>query len=163
MKIFFKFTKLRNFILVTEIVFLVTFLCEASQNTLDENILNADLIFTSVTENKIITLVSSSTFVVIQELKPGIKFSPIEKVRKGVIQLIYGENNSFVLKVGSELLPVENSTSTLFYFGDGGVANMHDIENGMKVYVFGYFKSDNSMMAASKIVIANKKVFIWKH
>lgn len=109
---------------------------ERSQGTIDSTRVNA-----SKVEN---------------ESKVEATFIPVEKAKKGVIQSINKKNDSFVLVVKGSPLYVLDTATTTFYFGNEEPATIDDITEGANLYAFGYMKSDNSMMMASKIVIANK-------
>lgn len=101
---------------------------------------------------------SSNTFIGPAE---EIKFIPIEKARRGVVQDIndIGSKYSlFTVQLSSSTLYVESNATTTYLFGDGSKASADDINKNMKIYVFGYIKSDDSSMIASKIIIANKSV-----
>lgn len=84
------------------------------------------------------------------------KFILREKVKSGVVQEIESENDFFTLKVGNKLYPIEYNASTTFYLGKGDLASLNDLQVDMKIYVFGYIKSDDSAILATKVVMANK-------
>lgn len=87
---------------------------------------------------------------------PEIKPTPIEKVKIGTVETIDNDSNSLMLKIGDTFLPVEYNASTTFYSGEGNKVDVSDVEDTMKIYVFGYYNSDASVMSAIKIVIANE-------
>lgn len=95
-----------------------------------------------------------------QEFIPDMVFIPVEKVKKGVVQSFDRAKKSIIIKVGDKLISVQNTASTTFYFGGGNATDEYSIDNDMKIYVFGYVNSDNTMISALKIVIANKSRFI---
>lgn len=164
MKIFITHIKSRNFILITEVVILAPFTYVSNEDArletredfvvdrelLDKNDCVAGLIFSSDSSTK-----KKEPLVVA-------KFIPTEKVKRGIVQNIDENSNSFILKVGETLLPIEKTATTTFYFGKGDEASSRDITNDMKVYVFGYIKSDNSGMSASKIIISNRAKILSK-
>lgn len=133
-------TKPKNFMIITGIVLSVPFAYAVNQNI-------------SPRINATINSVSTTTD---EHLISGPKFVLIEKVKKGVIQSINNENNSFVLQVGNKLITVENNASTTFYFGNEEEAKLDDFNIDTKIYVSGYIRSDDSAMSALKIIIANK-------
>lgn len=95
-----------------------------------------------------------------QEFIPDVVFLPVEKVKKGVVQSFDRTKKSIIIKAGDKLISVQNTASTTFYFGGGSVTDEYSVDNNMKIYVFGYANSDNTMISALKIVIANKSRFL---
>lgn len=155
-----KFTIFINYlVLVTPIVlFLLPF-----STTADEELQTIPSIHKAMSSNGRLTVVTQVIIVATssvpsknKDIMTEIKFIPIEKVKMGTVESIDIKNNSLVIKIGSMILPVENNATTSFYFGSGTETKMEDIDIDMKIYVFGYIKSDNSLMQATKIVIANK-------
>jgi hypothetical protein len=97
-----------------------------------------------------------------KDSKKEATFSVVEKVKIGLIQNLNKENIFFNLDTREKSIFVENNASTTFVFGDGRTASVDDLKNDKKVYVFGYIKSDNSIMLATKIVVANKSIMTRK-
>ena len=83
-------------------------------------------------------------------------FIPEEKVRIGVIEDANTPKKLFTIKIGTTTLFTEIKPDVTVYLGNGEKAKVEDIKDGMKVYLFGYLKNDNTSMLVSKIVIANK-------
>jgi hypothetical protein len=90
------------------------------------------------------------------ESKVEVRFVPVEKAKKGIVQSLDKSNDSFVILVKGTPLYVLDTATTTFYFGNGEVATIDDIAEGTTLYAFGYMRSDNEVMVTSKIVIANK-------
>lgn len=103
---------------------------------------------------------STSSYTKMQEFIPDVVFLPVEKVKKGVVQSFDRTKKSIIIKAGDKLISVQNTASTTFYFGGGSVTDEYSVDNNMKIYVFGYANSDNTMISALKIVIANKSRFL---
>lgn len=158
MKIFITHVKPRNFILITEVLLLAPFSYATNQNIPPEIGESTRIVFAPTVENKhdAELAFSSATTSKNKKSETDVKFIPIEKVRRGIVQTIDDKNNSLILKVGDILLPVKSTATTTFYFGEGEKATSGDVTNNMKIYVFGNIKSDNSSMYASKIVISNR-------
>lgn len=112
----------------------------------------------SKVNTKMNPIFSSSTSYGAKDATVESKDSLIEKVKSGTVQTINGDTHSLVIQVGDKLLSIENNASTTFYFGGGEKADMSDINSNMKIYVFGYITNDASVIAATKIVIANKAI-----
>lgn len=136
-------TKPKNLVITIGIILLVPFAYALNQNTQFDS-MTKNITSTQLDEEK-----ETSTI-------PEVKFMKGEKVRKGIVQNVDTINNSLTIKIGNELLYVENNATTTYYFGGGEIAMQDDVSADTKIYVFGYLKSDNSLMSASKIVIANK-------
>ncbi len=110
-------------------------------------------------QEKAITSLASTTDIVTESPAVSVEFMPTEKVRMGKIKSIDDKNNSFVIQIGNRSLYVENTATTSFYLGGGESSSLNEMAIDMKVYVFGYIKSDDSAMLATKVVIANKIIY----
>ena len=147
MKIFTAYIRSRNFLLTLgTFIVLSPFAYAASQNTgmMSSMMTGTNFIFSSSTPNEA------------QKAVAEVKILPEERVRKGVIENIDTATNSFTLRVLDRVIIVKNNATTTFYSGDGEEIDRKDINEGAKVYVFGYVASNDSVMSASKIVITNK-------
>lgn len=163
MKTYITKTKLRNIIITFTIVSFSSYVYAANKITQlsgETSTTSGSILIPEVEANYIFH--SSTSFVDIEFKNPVVeaKFILKEKVRSGIVQVLdNGNSNLFVLKIGDKLLNVETNATTTYYFGDASKARVDDIETGMKIYVFGYIKSDNSVILTSKIVIADKSRF----
>lgn len=161
MKQFITFSKPKKFVLITEMLILAPFSYTINYSEEIESSQDSTSTTTFILGSGSDLLLSSSTLITIPKPEKKVPFSPIEKVKKGFVDSIYSSSSLF-LKVGDNVVYVESDPATSFYFGDEKTANFNDLEPMTKLYVFGRMKSDNSMMLASKIVIANKKTLPWK-
>lgn len=84
---------------------------------------------------------------------------PQEKVKIGFIQTIDSDSKQITLLVGNTLYVIENTEATTFFFGNEDVADFETLDNGMRIYAFGYIdEASQARMSALKIVIANKSL-----
>jgi hypothetical protein len=86
-----------------------------------------------------------------------IKIDEKAKVRKVTIQHLDG-STSFVADVDGLAVPVAIDASTTVYLGNGDEAEIGSLRNGLNVYVFGPYDPDTKSIAATKIVIRNKRI-----
>lgn len=84
---------------------------------------------------------------------------PQEKVKIGFIQTIDSDSKQIALLVGNTLYVIENTEATTFFFGNEDIADFETLDNGMRIYAFGYIdEASSTRMSALKIVIANKSL-----
>ncbi len=130
------FYNFKNYILIGIIVILIPFAYAKNQDDEDMDI------------------IAMNTFIGPME---EIKFIPIDKVKRGVIKSVDRVENTFIIQMSTTTsLRIETTATTTFSEGENLPISFYDINPTMKVYIFGYMKSDNSAMLASKIIVAHK-------
>jgi hypothetical protein len=90
-------------------------------------------------------------------------FTPVfgteEKAKKGNLVEIDTQADSFTLQSNHTLYTVLTGTSTAFVDGEGNEISIDDLNGEIPIYVFGFVRSDNKVIQATKIVLANKAKF----
>lgn len=161
-----KYISLRNFFIaaIPVVIILIPLVYASNQSTQVKAGVDTSNKM-SMIENKTEDIPPLTIFDGVEEPTAEATFIPVEKVRRGIVQTIDIKNNLFVIKVDGKftyLMSVESNASTTVYFGGGEKAEMNDIDTKMKIYVFGLMKTDNSVIVATKIIIANESRLLRK-
>jgi hypothetical protein len=152
-------TKLKNFAIVGGMVIVMPFTYVVGQDIEPQTEPGVEIDITPRIESEYDFLETPSTFVGLRDPSPDLEFIPVEKARKGIVESVDIANNSLVVKIGENVLHVENNATTTFTFADEKRASIYDISPDMKIYAFGNLRSDGSIMRASRIIIVNKTKF----
>lgn len=154
------FYAIKNNTIIASVVLLVPFAYAATQK-------NTPSVSSSDDTSSVLlassTIITASIPELSQETGVRLTYGVVEKAKKGMIEKIDPMTNTFRLYTGSSTLLIYNSASTAFYTGKGETIEFEDLDTDMPVYVFGFMRSDNRAIIASKVIVANKSKLLRGH
>lgn len=100
------------------------------------------------------TLLASSTILTAEI--PGLTYNTIERARKGTVEDSGRGQDSFIFTAGNKSFKVNMTATTTFYTAEGNISSFNSLKNGSLVYVFGFIRTDEKEIIATKVVFANK-------
>ena len=87
---------------------------------------------------------------------PGLTYGTVEKARKGTVEDVSKEDKTFIFTTGNKSFNVTTTATTTFYTADGNVSSFSSLGDGSLIYVFGFIRTDEKEMIATKVVFASK-------
>jgi hypothetical protein len=87
-----------------------------------------------------------------------IKIDEKAKVRKVTVEDFNKENGTFSANIDGLAIPVVMDASTTVFLGNGDETATDSLRDGANVYVFGNYDPESKSIAATKVVIRNKRI-----